>query len=86
MSLSSSLRLTHPSGGSTSTGWTSDPCRPKRTAKRDVPTEECVEAVERVLASADDGQMISPTSAGPGLESMAKVPRSAGHAVNSEVC
>lgn len=31
------------------------PLQTKRTAKRDVPTEECVAAVERVLASADGG-------------------------------
>lgn len=31
------------------------PLQTKRTAKRDVPTEECVGAVERVLASADGG-------------------------------
>jgi hypothetical protein len=33
------------------------PLQTKRTAKRDVPTEECVAAVEKVLASADvDGE------------------------------
>src|SRR5215207_5049669 len=31
------------------------PLRTKRTAKRDVPTTECVAAVERVLASAGGG-------------------------------
>lgn len=31
------------------------PLQTKRTAKRDVPTEECVAAVERVLAAADGG-------------------------------
>jgi hypothetical protein len=31
------------------------PLQTKRTAKRDIPTEECVGAVERVLASADGG-------------------------------
>src|SRR5215207_11016870 len=32
------------------------PLQTKRTAKRDVPTEECVTAVEKVLASADGGE------------------------------
>jgi hypothetical protein len=34
------------------------PLQTKRTAKRDIPTEECVAAVEAVLSSAGDGEGI----------------------------